>query len=181
MRLRFVTLILTVFGAGCLPTAAATATALFAGGNFHELQAPFDALPGVTSTLLGYTGQDIETLQVSYDDTQTDYPTLLTTFWRNIDPFAADGQFCDHGPAFKAVIYPANEAERAAAQDSLAGHLHRFNKPLAVAIEDRPAFRPAEAWHQQYYLKNPSKYRFYRLSCGREARLREIWGGDAPQ
>jgi peptide-methionine (S)-S-oxide reductase len=181
MCLRFVTFVLAALGAGCLPAAAAPATALFAGGNFHELQAPFDGLSGVTSTVLGYTGQDIETLQVNFDDTQISYETLLTTFWRNIDPFEADGQFCNRGSPFKAVIYTADAAERVAAEASLAGHQHRFSKPVAVTIEDRPAFRPAEAWHQQYYLKNPSKYRFYRLSCGREARLREIWGGDAPQ
>ena len=181
MRLRFAALFLVFACSSGEKALAETKTALFAGGNFHELEAPFDSLPGVTSTLLGYTGPHIETLQVSYDTAQVNYATLLTTFWRNIDPFEADGQFCNRGPQFKAVIYTADASERAAAQTSLAGHQHRFSEPVTVAVEDRPAFTPAEAWHQQYYLKNPSKYRFYRLSCGRDARLREIWGGDAPQ
>ena len=182
MRLRFFLFFLSIVLAGMAPPAwAQTKTALFAGGNFHELQAPFDALPGVAGTRLGYTGARIETIEVSYDPGQVSYETLLTTFWRNIDPFAADGEFCNRGLEFKAVIYAADAAERQAAQASLDHHQRRFSQTVTVAIEGPAAFTPAEAWHQQYYLKNPSKYRFYRLACQRDARLREIWGGDAPQ
>ena len=183
MRLSYaLSLLLVIVGAAFASDAAAQArTALFAGGNFHELQPPFDALPGVSATRLGYTGGGIETIEVSYDPAQVSYETLLTTFWRNIDPFAGDGEFCNRGGQFKAVIYAADDAEREAAQASLARHQHRFSQTVTVAIEGPAAFAPAAPWHQQYYLKNPSKYRFYRLACQRDARLREIWGGDAPQ
>jgi len=160
---------------------ADTATALFAGGNFHDLEAPFDRLPGVISTEAGYTGDDIQTVRVSYDTEKVGYDTLLTTYWRNIDPFDKQGQFCDQGQSFRPVIYPGSDSEKALAQESLAAHQRRFNTSVTVTIGEKPVFRPAMAWHQQYYLKNPSKYLFYRLVCGRDARLREIWGGDAPQ
>lgn len=172
------------------------ARATFAGGCFWCMEPPFDKLEGVISTTSGYAGgpeadpsyRDVaagrtghaEVMQVLYDPSRISYTELLRVFWRNIDPFAVDRQFCDIGAHYRTAIFYHDEAQRVAAAASLAEVAARFEAPVATVIEaEGGTFHPAEAYHQDYYLKNPVRYRYYRFSCGRDSRLAEIWGDEA--
>ncbi len=176
------------------PTAntQADAVAIFAGGCFWCMEPPFDKLPGVISTTSGYTGGHTkdptyeqtsaggtghtEAIQVRYDPGKVSYETLLDVFWHNIDPFAVDRQFCDAGNQYRSGIFPANAEQRRQAEASKQSFAARFGKSIATEITDATAFYPAEAYHQDYYLKNSVRYKFYRYNCGRDARLEEVWG-----
>jgi peptide-methionine (S)-S-oxide reductase len=179
------------------PTQAAgseTATAIFAGGCFWCMEPPYDKLPGVISTTSGYTAGNTvdpsyeqvssgrtghtEAVQVVYDPSKVSYSKLLEVFWRNIDPTVLNRQFCDVGDMYRSGIYPADdqqrqlaEASKKALQDS-----GRFPGGIATEIEPASAFYAAEDYHQDYYLKNPVRYKFYRFNCGRDQRLSELWG-----
>ncbi|HUG98975.1 MAG TPA: peptide-methionine (S)-S-oxide reductase MsrA [Gammaproteobacteria bacterium] len=172
------------------------ALATFAGGCFWCMEPPYDKLDGVISTTSGYAGgperaptyQDVatgktghaEVVQVVYDSTRVSYEELLRVFWRNIDPFAVDRQFCDAGRQYRTAIFVHDETQRAAAEASLAAVAARLGKPVATRIEPvGDTFHAAEEYHQDYYLKNPVRYRYYRFSCGRDRRLAEIWGAEA--
>jgi peptide-methionine (S)-S-oxide reductase len=175
------------------------AVATFAGGCFWCMEPPYDKLDGVISTTSGYAGgpernptyQEVaggrtghaEVVQVVYDPARVTYEALLHVFWRNIDPFAVDRQFCDAGPQYRSVIFYHDEAQRAAAEASLAEVRARFSDisdTIATRIEPvRDSFHAAEEYHQAYYLKNPLRYRVYRHHCGRDRRLEEIWGAEA--
>jgi peptide-methionine (S)-S-oxide reductase len=172
------------------------ALATFAGGCFWCMQPPYDKLDGVISTTAGYAGgpelnpsyHDVargltghaEVVQVEYDPTRISYATLLHVFWRNIDPFAVDRQFCDSGRQYRSVIYYHDETQRMAAEASLAEKTARFSETIATRIEPvGNTFHPAEDYHQDYYLKNPVRYRYYRFNCGRDRRLAQIWGPEA--
>jgi peptide-methionine (S)-S-oxide reductase len=186
-----------------LPEAGATqdeavvkvALATFAGGCFWCMEPPFDKLEGVISTTAGYAGGPernpgyaqvsagrtghAEVVQVAYDPARVNYETLLKVFWKNIDPFAENRQFCDAGRQYRSAIYYHDERQRAAAEASLAEITERFEAPVATRVEALgDSFHAAEEYHQDYYLKNPVRYRYYRLSCGRDRRLKEIWGAD---
>ncbi|GAA4853261.1 peptide-methionine (S)-S-oxide reductase MsrA [Luteimonas vadosa] len=167
--------------------------AIFAGGCFWCMEPPFDKLPGVISTTSGYTGGHTENptyeqttagntghteaVQVRYDPTKVDYQTLLDVFWRNIDPFAVDRQFCDAGSQYRSGIFPMDAGQRRLAEASKQKVAQRFEgQAIATEITDATAFWPAEKYHQDYYLKNPVRYKFYRFNCGRDARLDQIWG-----
>jgi len=174
--------------------AAGTATAIFAGGCFWCTESDFEKLPGVTSAESGYTaGKAVnpsyeqvsaggtghtEAVRVTYDPTRVSYRQLLDHFWRNIDPTVTNRQFCDVGSQYRSGIYWQNEAERQAAEQSRDALLKsgRFMQ-IRTEIVAATAFYPAEAYHQDYYKKNPVRYNFYRSGCGRDARLQELWGG----
>lgn len=173
------------------------AEAIFAGGCFWCMQPPFDELigKGVSSVTVGYSGghKDMptykevsaggtghkEVVQVKYDPKQVSYEKLLEIYWKNIDPYDPRGQFCDKGESYQSVVYYNNEQEKELAQKSLKS-LPRV-KMSEVATQFLPAkkFYPAEEYHQSYYKKNPLRYKYYRNGCGRDARLKEVWGSSA--
>jgi peptide-methionine (S)-S-oxide reductase len=173
---------------------AATASAIFAGGCFWCVESDFEKLPGVIEVESGYTAgrtarpsyEEVsaggsghaEAVRVLYDPAKVSYPQLLDYFWRHIDPTVKDRQFCDTGSQYRSGIYWQNDAERKAAEASRDALLKsgRF-KTIYTELAPATAFWPAEAYHQDYYKKNPIRYRFYRTSCGRDARVKEIWGG----
>ncbi len=170
------------------------AVAIFAGGCFWCMEPPFDKLDGVVATTSGYTGgttvnpryEDVgsgrtghyEAVRVDYDPAKVSYATLLETFWHNIDPLDARGQFCDKGPMYRSVIFPVDEAQRAAAEASKAALEKSGKLPGKVVTQILPAgpFYAAEDYHQDYYKKNSLKYSYYRWSCGRDRRLEQLWG-----
>ena len=176
---------------------AGSAVAIFAGGCFWCMEPPYDKLDGVISTTSGYTGGmranptykevsagtsgHIEVVQVVYDPRKVTYERLLEVFWRNIDPEDGGGQFCDRGPQYRSAIFPLDDAQKAAAERSKASlqSSGRLKKPVATEIISAKPFYPAEDYHQDYYQKNPIRYRYYRTSCGRDARLREVWGPES--
>lgn len=177
------------------PPAAGLKTAAFAGGCFWCMVHPFETLPGVSAVVSGYTGGRVETpsyhqvsaggtghresVQVTYDPRRTGYADLLYVFWRNIDPFDSGGQFCDHGEQYTTAIFVADEEQRRLAEASKREVEQRFGKPVATVILSAGPFWRAEEYHQDYYKKNPIRYRYYRLGCGRDARLEAIWGAEA--
>lgn len=175
------------------PQKPGTAVATFASGCFWCTEADFDKVPGVISTTSGYTGGSVvnptykqvttgttghaEALQVVYDPSKVTYEALLDHYWRNVDPFVADRQFCDRGNQYRPEIFVHDQAQRAAAEASKARIQQRFrDKPIVVAISNAGPFYKAEEYHQDYYKKNSAQYRFYRYGCRRDARLAEIWG-----
>ena len=173
------------------------ATAIFAGGCFWCMEPPFDKLDGVISTTSGYTSglrvnptyEEVsagktghtEALKIVYDPSKITYDKLLEVFWRNHDPLTANAQFCDKGSQYRAGIYYGNEQEKRLAESSKAALAQsgRFKQPIVTEIVAATPFYPAEDYHQDYYLKNPIKYKFYSTSCGRARRLKELWGDEA--
>lgn len=167
------------------------ATATFAGGCFWCMEKPFDDLEGVVSTTSGYTGGTVENpsydqvsaggtghveaMQVRYDPTKLSYDDLLAVFWPNIDPLDDRGQFCDKGSQYRAKIFVQTEEERQRAEASKQALADRLAQPIITAIEPAQPFYAAEAYHQDYYLKHPVRYNFYRTACGRDKRLTEVW------
>ena len=173
------------------------ARAIFAGGCFWCMEPPFEKLDGVYAVYSGYTGgrkdnptyEEVssgstghtEAVEILYDASKVQYETLLSIFWKNIDPLAKDYQFCDKGSQYRSGIYPLDKAQLAAAEASKKAleASGRFDKPLVTEIVDAGPFWKAEEYHQDYYIKNPIRYKFYRNGCGRDARLRELWGEEA--
>ncbi len=186
-------------GAGAAEPADATAdglaSAVFAGGCFWCMEPPFDKLKGVVSTTSGYTAGKVknptyeqvsagrtghaEALKVVYDPKQVSYDTLLKVFWRNVDPLRKNAQFCDRGTQYRSAVYYSTPAEKTAAEASLKTIQARFEQPVATQIALAETFYDAEGYHQDYYLKNPIRYKYYRYSCGRDERLKEVWGEEA--
>jgi peptide-methionine (S)-S-oxide reductase len=173
------------------------ARAIFAGGCFWCMEPPFDRLPGVISTTSGYTGGTTvnpsyeqvvrggtghaEAVEVVYDPTKVTYEKLLEVFWRNVDPHDAGGQFCDRGDSYRTGIFVLDEAQKRAAEESkkaLAAS-GKLKKPIVTEIVPAGKFYRAEEYHQDYYMKNPARYKIYVTNCGRYARLREVWGAEA--
>jgi peptide-methionine (S)-S-oxide reductase len=169
-----------------------TAVATFAGGCFWCVEADFDKVDGVISTTSGYTGGrtanptyeqvshggtgHAESVEIVYDPAKVSYKKLLDVFWHNIDPLAKDRQFCDHGDQYRSAIFYHDEEQRALAEASKAEVEKRFEQPVATQIVPAGPFYKAEEYHQDYYKKNPIRYKFYRYNCGRDARLEELWG-----
>ncbi len=171
-----------------------TAAAIFAGGCFWCMEPPFDKLDGVHSTVSGYIGGSAkdadygrvssggtghyEAVRIEYDPAKIDFATLLEVFWRNVDPFDGRGQFCDKGPQYLSAIFALDETQRKLAEESKAALAARTSEHGEIRTEILPAaeFYPAEAYHQDYYQKNPVRYKFYSWNCGRAQRLRAIWG-----
>ena len=176
---------------------AETAVASFAGGCFWCMEPPFDVLSGVLSTTSGYTGGrtqspsyeqvsegdtgHVEAVQIVYDPKQVSYEKLLDVFWHNVDPTTKDRQFCDVGSAYRATIFVHGAEQRRLAEASRAAlqASGRFGHPIVTEILEAGPFYAAEEYHQDYYQKNPLRYSYYRDRCGRDARLRELWGEDA--
>ena len=173
---------------------AGTEMAVFAGGCFWCTESDFDKMPGVVETISGYTGGEastadyqqvsaggpghIESVAVFFDPSKTSYATLVEAFWKTIDPITPNAQFCDHGSQYSSALYYANDEQMAlleASREALA-RSGRFEQPIATLILPRQPFYPAEEYHQDYYQKNPLRYNFYRTTCGRDARLEELWG-----
>lgn len=175
------------------PTELATAT--FAGGCFWSMEHPFDVLDGVVSVTVGYMGGTtpnptyqqvsvgatghLESVQVEYDPRKVAYETLLSAYWHNIDPLTLNGQFCDFGSQYHTAVFYRDSTQRRLAEDSKRALESRFQKPITTVILPAGKFYPAEEYHQHYYRKNAISYQAYRLGCGRDRKLKEIWGPDA--
>jgi peptide-methionine (S)-S-oxide reductase len=173
--------------------APAATTATFAGGCFWSMEHVFDELPGVLSVTAGYSGgsakkpsyQQVEmgitghaeSVQVVYDPARIAYTTLLDAYWHNTDPTDGAGQFCDTGSQYRPIIFVADEAQRAAAEQSkkALAQSGRFKRVL-TQIQSASTFWPAEDYHQHYYKMHAAAYRNYRVGCGRDARLKNLWG-----
>ncbi len=176
-----------------LPPNAVTAT--FAAGCFWCVEEAFEKAPGVVDAVSGYTGGSTdnptyeavtaggtghyEAVRVTYDPTRITYAQLLDVYWKNVDPFDPTGQFCDKGSSYRAAVFPATPEEAEAAAMSGRAVAERFGRPVAVGILPATTFFEAETYHQDYYLKNPQAYRFYKWRCGRAQRLEELWGSGA--
>ncbi len=189
-----VLLVLMTQGAGAAVSTAKTnlAVAIFAGGCFWCMEPPFDALPGVISTTSGYTGGTkvnptyeqvsagatghAEVVQVTYNPQMVSYRQLLDVFWRNIDPLAKDRQFCDGGHQYRSAIFYRTADERDLAEAARKALERERNWQIVTEIVAAGQFYAAEEYHQDYYQKNPLRYKYYRSSCGRDRRLTELWG-----
>lgn len=172
---------------------AEPATATFAGGCFWCMESDYQEKPGVIDVVSGFTGGELknpsysgnhqghfEAVQVTYDPAVISYQQLLDLFWISIDPFDNSGQFCDKGPSYRSAIFVGNNEERQMAEQSLADIATRFRQQtVRTEIRDTATFWPVEAYHQDYYLKNPLRYKYYRWNCGRDQRLQDIWGESA--
>ena len=176
-----------------------TETAIFAGGCFWCVESDFDKVDGVLSTTSGFVGGHTanptyrevsaggtgytEAVRVEFDPARVSYAQLLEKFWPTIDPTVKDQQFCDVGSQYRTGIYPLNEQQLKAATASKAAleKTKPFRQPIVTEIVMAGTFYPAEEYHQDYYLKNPIRYAFYRRNCGRDARLKELWGDKAPK
>ena len=173
------------------------ATATFAGGCFWCVESDFDTVPGVVETISGYTGGTTanptykqvgegdtghrEAVQIRYDPKQVSYERLLEIFWRSVDPTDGGGQFCDRGESYQTAIFVDNEEEQRLAEAAKAAidQSMVLDAPVVTPIEPAGEFYPAEDYHQDYYTKNPFRYRFYRFSCGRDSRVQQVWGKQA--
>jgi peptide-methionine (S)-S-oxide reductase len=170
-----------------------TATAVFAGGCFWCTEADFEKVPGVTGVVSGYAGGTsanptyeqvsaggtghYEAVRVSYDPARVSYEQLVDYFFHTVDPTDAGGQFCDRGESYRTAIFAADTEQSRIAAAEKAEAAATLAAPIATAILPAATFYPAEGYHQDYYKTNALKYRFYRSRCGRDARLREVWGG----
>ncbi|HEY5460701.1 MAG TPA: peptide-methionine (S)-S-oxide reductase MsrA [Deferrimonas sp.] len=186
-----------IAAAGTVTAAGNIEKATFAGGCFWCMEHPFDELPGVLSVTAGYTGGQkknptykevsaggtghAEAVQIVYDPSKITYGKLLDVYWRNIDPTTKDRQFCDTGNQYRAVIfYHTEEQHRAALLSKEALEKAKpFKEPVVTGIVPAGEFYPAEEYHQHYYKKNPIRYHYYRNGCGRDQRLKELWGSAA--
>lgn len=157
------------------------------------MEGPFDKLEGVVSTTSGYTGGQTENptykqvsaggtghteaVQVLYDESKVPFEKLLEVFWVNHDPTDANGQFCDKGDQYRPGIFYHNEEQRKQAETSKKQieQAKTFEQPVVTEITAAGTFYPAEEYHQDYYLKNPIRYKFYRYGCGRDSRLQQLW------
>ena len=185
-------MLLIVLFAMTSPVMAESATAIFAGGCFWCMEADYEKQAGVTGVVSGFTGGTLpnptysgnhqghfEAVEVTYDPAIVDYAKLLNVFWENVDPFDNQGQFCDKGPSYRSAIFPGNESEKVLAEQSKAKVAARFSgQTVYTEIRDRGQFWPVEEYHQDYSLKNPVRYKYYRWNCGRDQRLEQLWGAE---
>ncbi len=186
-----------VWGVDQSPAGRTLEKATFAGGCFWCMEHPFDELTGVVSVTSGYTGghtknpsyEEVsaggsghaESVQIVYDPSKISYEKLLAVYWRNIDPTVKDRQFCDGGHQYRSAIFYQNETQRQLAMKSR-NELEKnkpFKEPVVTEITQATEFYPAEEYHQHFYKKNPIRYKYYRSRCGRDARLKELWGNAA--
>lgn len=170
------------------------ARATFAGGCFWCMEPPFEKLPGVVDVVSGYTGGRIkdptyeqvssggtghlEAVQVVYDPARVSYARLLEVFWKNVDPTTPNRQFCDVGEQYGTAIFHHDDEQKTLALDSKASleRTKRFPEPIVTPVRPAATFYRAEEYHQDYHRKNPVRYRFYRFNCGRDQRLKQLWG-----
>ena len=180
------------------PALAATEEAVLAGGCFWCLEHDLEVLPGVLDVVSGFSGGSLENpsyhqvsgggtghqeaVRVRFDTTRLRYGTLLRAYWRNIDPFDGRGQFCDKGDSYRPVIFTGTAQQMVEARNSAVAAARELGQPvsaLKVAIQPLNRFWPAEAYHQDYAVRNDLKYRYYRFACGRDRRLDQVWGTQA--
>jgi len=175
-------------------TATAPAKAYFAGGCFWCMEEAFEKVEGVLMAVSGYMGGTLanptyeqvsaggtghaESVEVTYDPAKVSYEKLLDTFWRNVDPLTPNAQFCDHGNQYRAAIFPSTPEEQKLAEASRKRleESKKFHSPIVTQIVAATAFYQAEEYHQDFYKKNPVRYKFYKFNCGRTQRLEEVWG-----
>ncbi len=200
MKTRWTMLLTLGLALGALPIASLAEPpekAIFAGGCFWCEESAFEDLPGVISSISGYTGGHTvdpsyekvstgttghaESAEITYDPAKISYEQLLQVFWHNIDPTQADGQFCDHGSQYRSAIFYLNDAQKRAAEASKAKLEQdpRFRGKIATQIVPATTFYPAEGYHQNYCKVNPLRYKMYAAGCGRAARLKAVWGDEA--
>ena len=194
-------LVVAVFTGGVLgltsQAAAAEESAIFAGGCFWCVESDFDHVPGVTRTTSGYIGGEapnptyksvsaggsghLEAVEIIFDPDKVTYADLLDIFWRSVDPTDDGGQFCDRGESYKTAIFATSDAQKSTAENSKAAlnASGLLNAPVVTPIRNATTFYPAEDYHQNYSEKSPWKYKFYRYSCGRDAKVEELWGDQA--
>ncbi len=169
-----------------------SAKAVFAGGCFWSVERFFDKVDGVLATVSGYTGgtkknptyEEVvtgttghaESVQVTYDPKKISYEKLLDVFWRNIDPVTPNGQFCDFGTQYRTVVFYNDETQKRLAETSKKTLQGLFKQPIVTEIIAAAQFYPAEDYHQGFHIKNPGRYERYRVGCGRDQRLEELWG-----
>jgi len=176
------------------PMVANPGVAIFAGGCFWCTEADFDKVPGVLETTSGYIGGHvdnptyeqvsagtsghIEAVRVRFDPSKTSYAKLLEAFWPTIDPVTANAQFCDHGPQYRSAIFYSNAEEQqlAEASKNALEQSERLPAPVVTEVLAAGTFYPAEDYHQDYYQRNPLRYTYYRNGCGRDQRLKQLWG-----
>ncbi|KCZ91236.1 peptide methionine sulfoxide reductase [Hyphomonas jannaschiana VP2] len=179
------------------PDAKRLSTAVFAGGCFWCVEADFDKVDGVVSTISGYTGGTVanptykqvshektghyEAVKVTYDPDKVSYDALVDYYFHHIDPTDATGQFCDKGESYRSAVFVADADQRevAEAEVDMINASGVLGTPVVTQILDASTFWPAEDYHQDYYKKNPLKYRYYRTACGRDARVKKVWAEDS--
>jgi peptide-methionine (S)-S-oxide reductase len=184
----------TAFAQSSAPAATTTAKATFAGGCFWCVESDFDKIDGVISTTSGYIGGKTanptyetvsskatghaEAVEIVFDPKKVSYEKLVEYFWRTIDPTEKDGQFCDKGSPYRTAIFAHDEAQMKVAKNSRDAleKTKPFKATIVTEIVQASVFYPAETYHQDYYTKNPVRYKYYRTSCGRDARLKDLWG-----
>ncbi len=187
--------VLTLAPAPLRAAEPAKAEAIFAGGCFWCVESDFDKVPGVISTTSGYIGGKAETanyrqvasgrtahyeaVRIVYDPAKVTYAKLLHVFWRSVDPTDAGGQFCDRGASYKTAVFTSDDKERELALESKMKAEHQLGQKIVTPILPADRFHKAEGYHQDYYKKNPVRYRIYRYGCGRDKRIKALWGGQA--
>lgn len=189
----FLAATLAAFTLSAAPTYAAQKSAIFAGGCFWCIEKDFEKVPGVTDVVSGYTGGTNENptyknhtkfghkevVKITYDDTKTDYATLLDIFWRTVDPTDGGGQFCDRGQSYATAVFALDGSQLETAQKSAKTASASLGKPFATEIVMAQPFTPAEDYHQNYASKNPIRYTYYRRACGRDKAVKKLWGKQA--
>lgn len=199
-RLSYFAIGVCMFGAvavsppGSAGEAVAPAKAYFAGGCFWCMEEAFEKVEGVVSVVSGYMGGTVsdptyeqvsagrtghaEAVEVSYDPAKVSYQKLLEAFWRNIDPVTPNAQFCDHGSQYRSAVFYGTEEEQRLSEESKSAieRSKRFSTPIVTQLVKASTFYPAEDYHQDYYKKNPIRYKYYKFNCGRAQRLEALWG-----
>lgn len=174
--------------------AAAPAKAYFAGGCFWCMEEVFENVEGVITVVSGYMDGTVanptyeqvsagqtghaESVEVSYDPAKVSYQQLLAAFWRNVDPITPNAQFCDHGSQYRSAVFYGTEEEKRLAEESrrVIEQSRRFSQPIVTQLTKATTFYPAEEYHQNFYKRNPIRYKYYKFSCGRAQRLEVLWG-----
>lgn len=179
--------------AGAGQAYAENQTAIFAGGCFWCIEKDFEQVEGVVDVVSGYTGGEstnptyknhvkakhIEAVKITFDPQKVSYENLLETFWRTVDPTDAGGQFCDRGHSYTTAVFAIDDMQKKLAQESKKSAEAALGKPIVTPIRDAAPFYNSEDYHQDYYKKNPSRYKYYRWSCGRNQRVEALWGSEA--
>ena len=189
-----VCMILTNVPLADTPAATPSAKAYFAGGCFWCMEEAFEKVEGVASVVSGYMGGTVanpsyeevsagrtghaESVEVIYDPTKVTYQKLLDAFWHNVDPLTPNAQFCDHGSQYRSAVFYSSENEKQLAEESKAAieQAKKFPAPIVTQLVSAATFYPAEDYHQDYYKKNPLRYKYYKYGCGRANRLEALWG-----
>ncbi|HET7233748.1 MAG TPA: peptide-methionine (S)-S-oxide reductase MsrA [Longimicrobium sp.] len=178
-----------------MTSGAAADTAVFAGGCFWSMEKAFEHVPGVIEAVSGFSGGTVanpsyddvgthqtghaEAVRVVYDPARVTYARLLDVYWHNTDPISTNGQFCDHGPQYRTIVFTRGAEQRRLAEASKVQVQAHFTRPVTTRIQDAAPFYPAEAYHQSFAETHAAHYNAYRVGCGRDRRLRELWGDAA--